>query len=162
MVGISEYKVGVVVSVEELPSRAGGKSLRLCMVNIGEEEPVPVVTSAPNVREHSRVAVALAGSSVVNDEGDEIQLQKTTVGGKMSHGMLCDSKMLGWSGGASGIAVQIPDDIAIGESPPASKPRPRGADDGGGAVDDTVGAVGGGLFERKLSKCYDTVFRDSF
>lgn len=151
MVDISEYKVGVIVSLEELSSKSGGKSLRLCMVNVGNDDDlVPVVTSAPNIREQSRVAVALAGSTVLTDDGDELKLQKTTVGGKMSHGMLCDSKMLGWSGGASGVAVQIPDDIDIGSSPPSTKPRPKGTADDGGAAE--AGPVTGGLFERKLSE----------
>jgi tRNA-binding EMAP/Myf-like protein len=155
MVDISEYKVGVIVSLEELPTKSGGKALRLCTVKVGpndnDDDLVPVVTSAPNVREQSRVAVALAGSTVLTDDGEELKLTKTTVGGKMSHGMLCDSKMLGWSGGASGVAVQIPDDIAIGSSPPSSKPRPKGD------TDNDEGAGGpptGGLFERKLSKSF--------
>jgi hypothetical protein len=62
---------------------------------------------------------------VITDEGEELKVEKTTVGGTMSHGMLCDSKMLGWSGGAAVAAVQVPESIAIGEAPPASKPGPR-------------------------------------
>ena len=149
MVDISEYKVGVVVSIEEMSAKSGGKPLRLCQVNIGDAEPVPIVTSAPNVRDDSRVVVALAGSKVLNEEGEEIALQKTSVGGKMSHGMLCDSRMLNWQGGASGIAVQVPPEFELGSAPPASKPRPKGDDSGSAEAD---GPVTGGLFERKLSK----------
>ena len=50
-------------------------------------------------------------------------LKNTSVGGVMSQGMLCDSRMLGWVGGAAGLAVQIPESIEIGSSPPSSKPR---------------------------------------
>jgi hypothetical protein len=66
----------------------------------------------------------------------------------MSQGMLCDSRMLGWSGGAEGVAVQVPDSVEIGSSPPASKPRPG---QGGEELPQSVGA-GPGLFEKKLSK----------
>jgi len=142
----------VVVSIEELGTKSGGKPLRLCNVNIGlpDDELVPVVTAAQNVRDNSRVAVALAGSTIVNDEGEEIKIQKTSVGGKLSHGVLCDSKMLGWSGGAAGVAVQIPPEIEIGSAPPASKPRPKSGDDSGSS--EAAGPVTGGLFEKKLTK----------
>ena len=146
MVDISEYKVGVVLSVED-SGKKGGKPLKICSVNIGDDEPVTIVTSAPNVRDGSRVVVAPAGTTVMNDEGEEMQVTKTSVGGTMSAGMLCDSKMLGWSGGAAGVAVQVPESIAIGEAPPASKPRPKGEEEAAPA-----GPVTDGLFERKLTK----------
>ena len=49
-----------------------------------------MVTSASNVREGSRVAVAPVGSTVVTEEGGELKIEKTTVGGTVSEGMLCD------------------------------------------------------------------------
>ena len=53
---LSEYKVGVVESIEDC-SGGGGKSkaLRSCQINIGDvDKPITVVTSASNVREGSR------------------------------------------------------------------------------------------------------------
>ena len=55
MVDTSEYKVGVVLSVEEKAKSSNGKPLRACSVNIGADEPIAVVTSAPNVRDGSRL-----------------------------------------------------------------------------------------------------------
>lgn len=165
VVDISEYKVGVVVALEELKSTgsSNGKPLRLCSVNVGtttsttsnneDGQPVDIVTSAPNVRLESRVVVALAGSTVVTETGEELTLKPTTVGGKVSHGMLCDSKMLGWTGGAAGVAVNLPPEYDVGSAPPSQKPRPNagGSAEGGDApVEDTP--VTGGLFERKLSE----------
>jgi hypothetical protein len=66
----------------------------------------------------------------------------------MSEGMLCDSRMLGWSGGAAGVAVQVPDSVEIGSSPPAMKPRPSQ----GGEEIPKVEEAGAGLFEKELSK----------
>lgn len=94
------------------------------------------------------MCVAPVGSRVLNEEGEEVEIKKTAVGGVMSEGMLCDSRMLGWSGGAEGIAAQIPDSVAIGESPPSSKPRPREEGESGIApvsIDDA-------LFKKKLTK----------
>eukprot|EP00525_Craspedostauros_australis_P001907 CAMPEP_0198117546 /NCGR_PEP_ID=MMETSP1442-20131203/18520_1 /TAXON_ID= /ORGANISM="Craspedostauros australis, Strain CCMP3328" /LENGTH=177 /DNA_ID=CAMNT_0043775617 /DNA_START=122 /DNA_END=655 /DNA_ORIENTATION=+ len=151
MADLSNYKVGVVLSVEESTSKKGGKALRTCKVQVSEDgdaEPLLIVTSAPNVRDGSRVCVAPVGSTVVNDEGDEITIQKTSVGGQMSEGMLCDSKMLGWTGGAAGIAVQMPEHLPIGSTPPASKPRPQDSN----ASEEVAAAAGPGLFEKKLTK----------
>jgi tRNA-binding EMAP/Myf-like protein len=149
MVDVTEYRVGVVVELEELKS-GGNKALKLCQVNVGLEDPLPVVTSAPNVRLQSRVVVALCGSTVITEEGGELQLKPTTVGGHVSEGMLCDSKMLGWTGGASGVAVNLPDEFEIGSPPPTTKPRPKGVED----TAEDAGPVAGGLFERKLSECW--------
>jgi tRNA-binding EMAP/Myf-like protein len=55
MVDISEYKVGVLLSVEDCGKTKSGKALKACKVNIGDESnPITVVTSASNVREGSR------------------------------------------------------------------------------------------------------------
>ena len=95
MPDLSLYKVGVVESIQDCPSK-GGKPLRACQVNIGVDGTIiTVVTSASNVREGSRVAVAPVGSQVLAEDGSEmITIQKTAVGGVTSAGMLCDSRML--------------------------------------------------------------------
>jgi tRNA-binding EMAP/Myf-like protein len=163
MADISQYKVGIVLSVEECSSSSGksNKTLRVCQVNVGQAadvDSVTIVTSASNVRPGSRVAVALAGSSILNEQGEEMQVKKTIVGGVASEGMLCDSRMLGWSGGAAGVAAQMPDYIPIGDAPPSTKPRPnqQGQQDSAGAAgsgaDSSAAAAAPGLFEKKLTK----------
>lgn len=88
----------------------------------------------------------------MNDAGDEITITKTSVGGHMSEGMLCDSKMLGWIGGSEGIAQQIPDSIEIGSSPPTSKPKVT-FDNGTDQSTTVIPAVDvKPLFEKKLTK----------
>jgi tRNA-binding EMAP/Myf-like protein len=55
MVDRSNYKVGVVVSVENCGSQKSGKSLKVCRVDVGDPPNlVTVVTAASNVREGSR------------------------------------------------------------------------------------------------------------
>lgn len=144
----SEYKVGVVLSCEEV-AKKGGKPLKVLKVDVGngEDDGVPVVTSAPNVREGSRVVVALAGSAVVGDDGEEMTLTKTSIAGHPSWGMICDSKLLGWSGGAAGVAVQLDDSFPVGSAPPDAKPRPKQEEE-----EIPAGPVAEGLFEKKLSK----------
>ena len=75
-----------------------------------------------------------------------MEVKKTTVGGVVSQGILCDSNMLGWTGGAAGIAVQMPPELEIGSAPPSSKPRPKEA------TSDLPESTVEGLFAKKLSK----------
>ena len=147
MVDVSQYKVGVVLSLEECGKTKSGKSLRACKVNVGGDETITVVTVAQNVREGSRLAVAPIGSSVLNEEGEEMEVKKTSVGGVMSEGMFCDSRMLGWIGGSQGVAQVMPKEFEIGSAPPASKPRPKEA-----SVEEVPQTEVKGLFEKKLTK----------
>lgn len=59
--------------------------------------------------------------------------------------------MLGWSGGAEGLAAQMPETLAIGSVPPASKPRGKPS-----ATDEETPNVPAvevkPLFEKKLTK----------
>ena len=49
-------------------------------------------------------------------------------GGVMSHGMVCSSVMLGWTGGGGATsAALLPDTYSPGGPPPASRPRMDGA-----------------------------------
>jgi tRNA-binding EMAP/Myf-like protein len=151
MVDVSQYKVGMVLSLEGCGGKcANGKALKACRVRVTADEgadPVTIVTSASNVRTGSRVVVALAGTSFLNGEGEEVTVQRTSVGGVASDGILCDSRMLGWSGGGSGVAAQVPDSFEIGSAPPSSKPRPKQTEE---PPEPTVEVQG--LFEKKLSK----------
>jgi hypothetical protein len=59
--------------------------------------------------------------------------------------------MLGWSGGAEGVAQQIPESIEIGSAPPISKPRVQF--DNEKSMSSSVPAVEvKPLFEKKLTK----------
>lgn len=158
MVDVSQFKVGLVLSVKDCGScaKTKGKVLKECSIKISPEENcdgdnsvITVVTSASNVREGSRVVVAPVGCTVMNEEGEEITVKRATVGGSISEGILCDSSILGWSGGAKGVAVQVPDTYPIGSSPPTTKPRMDSATNNS---NDIQSSPVQGLFQKKLSK----------
>jgi len=123
---IADYRVGVVESMEESGGK-GTKALKICQVDIGADDGkwITVVTSAPNVRVKSRLAVAPVGSTVLTPSGEGMLITKTSVGGVMSEGMFCDAKMLAWAGGTEKIAAQIDPSVPIGAPPPLNKPRPQ-------------------------------------
>lgn len=114
--------VGLVLTCEPVQ---GKDKLKEITVDIGEGEPVTIITNAPNIQEGSRTVVATIGTEL-EINGETIELKKTNVGGRPSFGMVCDSKLCGWKGGAEGIAVQIPEDIPVGSPCPVSKPRMGG------------------------------------
>jgi tRNA-binding EMAP/Myf-like protein len=146
---ISKYKVGVVESIVESGGK-GTKALKICQVDIGLDNLITVVTSAPNVRLHSRLAVAPIGSTVLSPSGENegLLITKTSIGGVMSEGMFCDSTMLAWDGGSYGIAAQIDVAIPIGDPPPGKKPRPKHEVNTTELAESNVE----GLFKKKLTK----------
>eukprot|EP00536_Pseudo-nitzschia_multiseries_P014391 jgi/Psemu1/310912/fgenesh1_kg.696_\ len=146
---ITSYKVGKVESLEESGGK-GSKALKVCQVDVGSGngETIQVVTVAPNVRQGSRLAVAPIGSTVLDDSGEPMEVKKTTVGGHVSEGIFCDSRMLAWEGGSIGIAAQMDEALALGSTPPSTKPRPKGAPTTTELPESNVE----GLFKKKLTK----------
>jgi tRNA-binding EMAP/Myf-like protein len=121
------YKIGLVMSVEEIPKKSELKKVLVDVSGDGETL-IQIVTNAKYVECGWRVVVALrdaivpAGSEL-DEDPNAMRVTPTSVGGVKSEGMLCDSWMLNWSGGAKGAIQQIPDSFAIGDSPPSSRPR---------------------------------------
>ena len=129
------FVVGKVVECGPVP---GKDKLKKLLIDVGATEPLCIVTNAPNIRDGTRTVVALVGTELeVN--GEAITARSTAVGGVTSNGMVCDSTMLGWAGGAAGVAVQVPDSYALGAPAPTSKPRMDGG--GGGAAVEAVEAA---------------------
>lgn len=147
---MENYRVGLITSSEPV---AGKDKLRTCTVDVGLEAPVTIVSNAPNAEEGVRTVVAMVGAVLKN----EAVVKKATVGGVVSEGMLCDSPMLGWTGGAAGVAAAVPASFALGDAPPSKRPRMDGGDAVAAAADDLASmAVRGpgdeSLFKKKLTK----------
>mmetsp|Transcript_57934 Transcript_57934/g.163582 ORF Transcript_57934/g.163582 Transcript_57934/m.163582 type:complete len:199 (+) Transcript_57934:80-676(+) len=84
-----------------------------------------IVTNDMKVKAGELVVVAGVGAIVPAGKGEDGEVvKKATVGGLPSEGMLCDSPMLGWVGGAKGVAVRLSaDKFTVGDRPPARRPR---------------------------------------
>eukprot|EP00758_Cryptobia_borreli_P005966 Tbor_TRINITY_DN5027_c0_g1::TRINITY_DN5027_c0_g1_i1::g.14032::m.14032 len=126
----SKILIAKVLSFEEIHQKTSGskplKKLLLSLKDTSEtddNDTLTVVTNAPNIKTGMLTVVALPGA-VVNINGEDITVKPTSVGGVVSKGMLCDSGMLGWSGGAAGYAVVIPEGkYTAGSVPPEARPR---------------------------------------
>lgn len=79
---IKNVVVGKIISIEKHPD---AEKLQICMLDVGEEVPIQIVTGAKNVTVGDFVPVAKDGSNLPN--GKEINAGKLR--GVMSYGMLC-------------------------------------------------------------------------
>lgn len=147
----SGYKIGRVLSVELIPKQKDLKKVMVDVTGDRSiESALSIVTNAKYVEETWLVVVATQGAivpagSVLDDDPEAIEVRKRAVGGISSQGillcalyvpgsdlsstthgplgMLCDSPMLGWTGGAKGAIQRLPEDSVVGSAPPDSRPR---------------------------------------
>ena len=108
--------VGEVVRVEKHPN---ADRLTLVTVDYGAEEPLTVVTGAPNLKpgdSGQKVAFATAGAMLIDAYSDTFKTKKLKPGkirGILSQGMVCSERELGISEEHEGI-ILLPDDAPVG------------------------------------------------
>ncbi len=83
----------VVGRIEKIEKHPNADKLVVCMVNVGKEENIQIVTGAPNVFEGAYVPVALDGSVLAND----VKIKKGKLRGVVSNGMMCSVEELGFT-----------------------------------------------------------------
>lgn len=79
--------VGKILSIEKHPD---ADKLQICMIDIGQDEPVQIVTGAHNISVGDLVPVALHGSTLPNG----VKIKKGKLRGVSSNGMLCSGEEL--------------------------------------------------------------------
>ena len=87
---LNRVVVGKVLSIEKHPD---ADKLVICMVDIGESEPIQIVTGAKNLKLNDVVPVALDGSTLT----DGTKIKKGKLRGVVSCGMMCSLAELGLS-----------------------------------------------------------------
>lgn len=107
--------VGEIESVEKIKK---ADKLRLCHVDIGGDEPLQIVCGGKNVREGLKVIVAQVGSKIPSSG---MLIQKTTIKGVESYGMICGAAEMGWEGPAD-EAIELGDEAAVGEKAAPTRP----------------------------------------
>lgn len=94
---LEKIVIGQVLSVERHPD---ADKLVICQVNVGAEEPIQIVTGAPNVFEGAKVPVVLDGGRVAGGhDGSKtpggIKIKAGKLRGVPSNGMMCSIEELG-------------------------------------------------------------------
>ena len=77
--------VGRIVKLEKHPD---ADKLQICQIDVGDQEPLQIVTGADNVFEGALVPVALCGSELPNG----MKIKKGKLRGVESYGMLCSRR----------------------------------------------------------------------
>lgn len=98
--------VGQVVSVIAHPD---ADKLRICKVEVGENEPLQIVCGASNVREGLKIPAALIGAVLPGD----FKIKQSKLRGELSFGMLCSEKELGLAADADGL-MELAADAPVG------------------------------------------------
>ena len=109
---IDKVVVGEVLTCEMHPD---SDHLHVCMVNVGEDEPIQIVCGAPNVAAGQKVPVALNGSTLPGG----IKIKKGKLRGVMSNGMICSHEEMGIEPSRLGYEPEygilvLPEDAEIG------------------------------------------------
>jgi len=95
---LSALRVGRVL---ERKAHPGADRLSLCVVDLGDLEPVDIVCGAPNVTAGQTVAVAPHGATLP----DGTRIKRSKIRGVVSNGMICSARELGLSEESEGILV---------------------------------------------------------
>ncbi len=89
----------VVGQILEAKPHPQADSLRLCQVDIGQENPLEIVCGASNARAGIKVAVATVGTKMPSG----LEIKSAKIRGVDSSGMLCSEEELGLSDASEGI-----------------------------------------------------------
>mmetsp|Transcript_13606 Transcript_13606/g.24241 ORF Transcript_13606/g.24241 Transcript_13606/m.24241 type:complete len:169 (+) Transcript_13606:93-599(+) len=119
----ANYAVGVIQAAE--PIKGGNSKLT---VEVGGDAPLTIVTNAKHMDAGAKIIIAKEGAVVpagasVDEDPNALTIAPTAVSGVKSFGMVCDAPMLGWTGGAKGVAQKLGDDFKAGDLPPMERPR---------------------------------------
>jgi len=105
----AEFSGVVVAQVESMSAHPNADKLRICLVNVGAEEPIQIVCGASNVREGLKIPAALIGAVLPGN----FKIKKSKLRGELSFGMLCSEKELGLADEADGL-MELATDAPVG------------------------------------------------
>lgn len=103
----------IVAEVVECQPHPNADRLKVCKVNTGAGEQVPVVCGAANVAAGQKVLLAQVGSVLYPIEGEPIKISKAKIRGELSEGMICAEDELGLGDSHEGILV-LPVEAQVG------------------------------------------------
>src|SRR5690606_26234725 len=100
--GLEGLVIGEVIECQKHPN---ADKLSVTKVNIGGEEPLPIVCGAPNVRAGQKVVVAPVGTTIYPINHEPAKLTKAKIRGEISEGMIVAEDEVGVGPSHDGIIV---------------------------------------------------------
>ena len=113
--GLKGLVIGEVLTCEKHPN---ADKLSVTTVDIGQDEPSPIVCGAPNVAAGQKVVVAAVGATLYPAEGEPFKIKKAKIRGEASQGMICAEDEIGLGQSHEGIMVL---DTELPNGTPASE-----------------------------------------
>jgi len=120
--GLNGLVVGKITSAEQHPD---ADRLQVCLVEVGEANPLQIVCGAANARAGLTVVVATVGATLHPVEGDSFTIKKGKIRGQVSFGMICAEDEIGVGTSHDGI-IELEDHWAAGT--PAAEVYQVGSD----------------------------------
>ena len=100
--GLKGIVIGEVLTCVPHPN---ADRLRVTTVDIGTDEPSPIVCGAPNVAAGQKVIVATVGATLHPTGGEPFQIKKAKIRGEVSQGMICAEDEIGIGTDHDGIMI---------------------------------------------------------
>ncbi len=100
--GLKGLVIGEVLTCSK---HANADKLSVTTVDIGADEPSPIVCGAPNVAAGQKVVVATVGATLYPNGGDSFKIRKAKIRGEVSQGMICAEDEIGLVAAHDGIKV---------------------------------------------------------
>lgn len=100
--GLKGIVIGEVLSCSKHPN---ADKLSVTTVDIGSDEPSPIVCGAPNVAAGQKVVIATVGTTLYPKGGESFKIKKAKIRGEVSQGMICAEDEIGLGAGHDGIMV---------------------------------------------------------
>ena len=104
--GLEGVVIGQVLTCTKHPD---ADKLSLTTVDVGTDQPLPIVCGAPNVAAGQKVVVALVGATLHPASGEPFQIKKAKIRGSASEGMICAEDEIGLGTSHAGILVLTTD-----------------------------------------------------
>ena len=101
----------IVAAIESIEPHPDAKKLKICQVNVGNNQARQIVCGAPNAR--PGLKVALATENTVLPGG--VKIEAAELRGIQSFGMLCSSAELGLDEDSEGI-LELDDSLCVGDA----------------------------------------------
>ncbi|MEO9966246.1 MAG: phenylalanine--tRNA ligase subunit beta [Reichenbachiella sp.] len=100
--GLEGLVIGEVLTCDKHPD---ADKLSITTVDIGTDQPAPIVCGAPNVAVGQKVVVATVGTTLYPGSGEPFKIKKAKIRGQVSEGMICAEDEIGLGESHDGIMV---------------------------------------------------------
>jgi len=100
--GLAGLVIGEVLTCAKHPN---ADKLSVTTVDVGGENPLPIVCGASNVAAGQKVVVAVPGTTLYPTKGEPFTIKSTKIRGEQSEGMICAEDEIGLGESHAGIIV---------------------------------------------------------